>query len=211
MSEENDGIAATLVRAGLPTREDLKPVDRRARLAREVDRKITERFEAWQRKQTAKPTLSTAERREAAIRGLERALQALRRSGDTAKASKGEKLLAEARTHLARHIQTAAAYQEAPTAERILRDAAAPIAATLQKTIGGFEDAEEAIQFVLRSWPLQSARVTAARAADHLTKLSLRANDAQQSFWFAIEAAAALVVPKTGSASVGQLVYMGSL
>lgn len=91
----------------------------------------------------------------------------------------------------------------------ILRDAAQPIAAKLAKTIGGFADDAEAVNFVLRTWPLTAARAEAANQANAFGRMAKRRTKLGQDFWATIEGAAAKA--GLGDDAVRQLQKLGAM
>ena len=193
---------ATLIQAGIPTKEDADMRDRASREARASERKADEKRAAYLRDHPPKRGLSELERREYAIIGLERAAKAERRQNNTTKADKLDALIAKARTHLERHTVAKAEYEEQPQPDEILTAGAEPIAKRLQKAVGGFDTDAEALAYVLKSWPLTKLRTDAVRVSDKRGKLSRLANTEQRSFWETVERAGGLATGKPGSNEV---------
>jgi len=206
-AERDDTLQATLSRAGLPTADEVAVRDRRARERRVAEDKQTERFEAYQRKHAPPPPPTDAERREFAVRGLERLARQLRGRD----VEHVHKLLDEARDHLQKHTVAKAELAELESPQTILREHAATVAGKLMKNIGGFVDENEAIGFVLRFWPITAARVEAAKMTNLQSKLGRSANHALKGFWSAIERGACLATNKPSNEALRECVRAGQL
>lgn len=207
MKTDNNSDMNVLARAGLPTRDDLAGPERRARERRAAEEKTAAKHAEWVAKHTPPPPLTVEQRAEAALLGLERIKKTIRRDV----CAKVEKLMAEAREHLEQHTLAKAMYSEQTPPAEILRAAADPIAAKLQKAVGGFDTDDEAVEFVTRTWPLKSARIEATKASDYLSKVGKQANTEQQAFWRCIETAACLATGKASNEATRAAIDAGLL
>lgn len=142
---------------------------------------------ARRKREAAMP--SDTDRRAAAVAGLRLAHKRFVRGGD----GRAEKLDAIAEQAAALHVQYVdQTRQLSEPKPDLLREAAEPIATKLQKAVGGFDDAEQAVNFVLRFWPLTAARRRVTLQADTYAAACRERTMTGRKFWAVVEKGAAL-------------------
>lgn len=201
---------ATLLRAGMPLKEEVETADRRLRELRAAEDKKAAIREKYDREHPPAVGLTAEERAEAGILGLQRAAKKARSAGNTGRAAALDGLLKDARAAWKEACSARAESKALPTDVQILQKAAKPVAEKLMATLGGFASEAEAIQFVRDHWPLTEARLAFSKAADQRSRLSRTYNEKQKACWRAIERGACLVTGIESNAAVATIVAMGT-
>ena len=177
-----------------------------------MDAKILEQKQntaaaAW-REKNSKPAPPTAEeKREYALRGLEKMLAVI----TPERAARASKLIEEARDHLQRHTVALAELAESPSPHAILREAAEAVGEKLIKHIGGFRDLADAVEYVERKWPLTDARARAAAAHTRRNTLNTVAHRELAAFWEKCERAACIVTGRNSDRELVEIIRVGQL
>lgn len=171
---------------GFKTVLERKELERKAESER--NNKIEVRAMADKRKREAAMPRDV-DRRAAAVDGLRLAHKRFVRAGD-GRADKLEVIANEAAELHTRYLEQTAKLSD-PKPD-LLREAAEPVAAKLQKVIGGFDDAEQAVGFVLRFWPLTEARRRVTLQGDTYAAACRERTMIGRKFWDTVERGAAM-------------------